>query len=207
MVIRSLMSRARKAPMRALFSVALLMGAIGVTVTTPLGPSTLTAMQQASDDLQDFLARSPGERGLIIGSKGKGKGVVFAGDPERAAEDEVLGKVFDLPEPETSDDIAGLVPPAEKADVPLASAPPSVVVPGGFVPGFAAIPPGGFGGTPPGGGGTGGTPPGNQPPGGGNPPVGAVPEPSTWILMIVGFLFAGAGMRRQRRRGQLNAYA
>ncbi|MBL8556893.1 MAG: PEPxxWA-CTERM sorting domain-containing protein [Phenylobacterium sp.] len=36
-------------------------------------------------------------------------------------------------------------------------------------------------------------------PGGGDPPVGGVPEPATWALMLVGFGAAGAGLRRRRR--------
>ncbi|WP_083800398.1 PEPxxWA-CTERM sorting domain-containing protein [Erythrobacter sp. SD-21] len=204
MVIRSLMSRARGARWRALAGAALLVGGAGLSILTPIGSSTLTAMQQAGDDLQDFLARSPGERGLVIGSKGKGKGLAFVPDPGRAAEDEVLGKVFDLPGEEPGDEVASFVPTDESPAVPLATAPPSLLIPGGFVPGFNTPPGGGVGFTPPGGGGTGGTPPGNPPPGnpppgGGNPPVGAVPEPSTWALMILGFMFAGGAMRRRNR--------
>jgi hypothetical protein len=60
-------------------------------------------------------------------------------------------------------------------------------------------PPGGGGGSPPGGG---GGPPG----GGGGPPPGspplvvtpAVPEPGTWMTMLMGFGFIGWSMRRQR---------
>jgi hypothetical protein len=60
-------------------------------------------------------------------------------------------------------------------------------------------PPGGGGGSPPGGG---GGPPG----GGGNPPPGppalvvtpAVPEPGTWMTMLLGFAFTGWSIRRQR---------
>jgi hypothetical protein len=43
-------------------------------------------------------------------------------------------------------------------------------------------------------------PPGWNPPGGGHPPGGggAVPEPATWGLMIVGFGLAGAALRRRK---------
>lgn len=34
----------------------------------------------------------------------------------------------------------------------------------------------------------------------GNPPVGPVPEPSTWAMMIVGFGVIGASLRRRRAR-------
>jgi hypothetical protein len=60
-------------------------------------------------------------------------------------------------------------------------------------------PPGGGGGSPPGGG---GGPPGG---GGGSPPgsppllvTPAVPEPGTWMTMLMGFAFIGWSMRRQR---------
>lgn len=39
------------------------------------------------------------------------------------------------------------------------------------------------------------------------PPVGAIPEPGTWALMLLGFGFVGAALRRQRRVGVTVSYA
>ena len=96
------------------------------------------------------------------------------------------------------------VPVAELAPV---SPPPLGAIllppPGGGVfvppPGGGVVTPPGGGGTPPGGGGTppggGGTPPGppDTPPG--PPPV---PEPGTWMTMILGFGMIGWSLRRGR---------
>ena len=38
-------------------------------------------------------------------------------------------------------------------------------------------------------------------------PIAAVPEPATWAMMISGFGAVGAGLRRNRRRGQASAAA
>lgn len=55
---------------------------------------------------------------------------------------------------------------------------------------------------PGGGGGHGSPPPTVKPPsgggGGGPPPVPGVPEPDTWLMMLVGFGLLGAYLRRQR---------
>jgi hypothetical protein len=74
------------------------------------------------------------------------------------------------------------------------SAAPGVVI-GGIGPGVGGGGGGGGGGGPgggnPGGGGDGGT---VVPP----PPVIAVPEPSTWMMMLIGFGLLGAGLRLRR---------
>ena len=73
------------------------------------------------------------------------------------------------------------------------SAAPGVVI-GGIGPGVGG-----------GGGGGGGGPGGGNPGGGGDggtvvppPPVIAVPEPSTWMMMLIGFGLLGAGLRLRR---------
>ncbi|MEN2785576.1 PEPxxWA-CTERM sorting domain-containing protein [Sphingomonas qilianensis] len=58
---------------------------------------------------------------------------------------------------------------------------------------------GGGGGTGGGGGGTGGGGGGGG--GGGAPPVSAVPEPSSWLLMVLSFGAVGVALRRRRARG------
>lgn len=81
----------------------------------------------------------------------------------------------------------------------VTGAPGFVASPGGGTPGT-----GGTGGTPATGGtpGTGGT--GNPNTGTNNPtPVSAVPEPSTWLYLLGGFLMIGGALRR-RRSGTLS---
>jgi hypothetical protein len=41
----------------------------------------------------------------------------------------------------------------------------------------------------------------------GNPDVGAVPEPSTWAMMLLGFGFVGGAMRSRRRQKVTVSYA
>ncbi|SEN61252.1 PEP-CTERM protein-sorting domain-containing protein [Sphingomonas gellani] len=81
---------------------------------------------------------------------------------------------------------------------------PGGISPGGGGGGGGPGPntPGGGGGTTPGGPGGGGVTPGGPGGGGLTPPgsVGAVPEPATWLTMILGFGVIGAVMRRARRR-------
>ena len=105
---------------------------------------------------------------------------------------------------EAAPTIAGAATPIPAAIAPLAS--PAAVIPaaaskGGFFIPPLFVPPGGGGGiilTPP------AAPP---PPGGGSPPpVPGVPEPSTWAMMIFGFLFVG-GLLRRRRRQELGSAA
>jgi hypothetical protein len=88
-------------------------------------------------------------------------------------------------------------PPSIVGNPPLLSSPPGTPtggngVPGGSTPGSGT--PSGGGGLPGGGGGT--------PGGGGTAPgvVGAVPEPGTWLTMILGFAIVGSIMRRARRQ-------
>ena len=92
------------------------------------------------------------------------------------------------------------VPVAELA--PVLPPPPGAILlppPGGGVfvppPGGGVVTPPGGGGTPPGGGG--GTPPGppDTPP---DVPPPAIPEPGTWMTMILGFGLIGWSLRRDR---------
>lgn len=107
---------------------------------------------------------------------------------------------------------AAVAPPLTVVDLAPAAAGSQATPAGGF-PGFgapaagtiggivlAALPPGGGAGAPPGGGG-GGAPPVGAPPGDVivSPPVSAVPEPGTWLTMLLGFAMIGSGLRRSRR--------
>lgn len=86
-------------------------------------------------------------------------------------------------------------PSAETAYVPTGfQSPPQV-----FQPQTSPTLPGGPNGG--GGGGGGDTPPTLQPPTGPKPP-GAVPEPATWAMLIVGFFGLGAQLRRSGRRAR-----
>lgn len=169
--------------------------------------------------LSEFINRSPGERGEVDRIKGIIKSMV---PPPEAPSPKVpsqraLGKIF-KPEPfgifalqegpiepliipiETLGTPAGLIPfgPATNASGSFGSG-------AGAGPGSLAVAP--FpsapsdGGGSSGGGGGGGTD--NPAP----PPVGAVPEPSTWALLLMGFFGVGFGLRRDhaatKQRGWL----
>lgn len=94
----------------------------------------------------------------------------------------------------------GFVPPS--GSIPEA---PPVLASSGPGPGVTPSGPGGSIGSFPGGGGGGGgggtitspSPPFDQ-----SPPVGVVPEPATWAIMIFGFGLIGNAMRRRNRQRQ-----
>lgn len=181
---------------------------------------------RASNALNSFIGRSPGERNeaALVAGKGKGKGRRAPREGlTRQPRERALGKVFDtpaaqdrvIPGEDTAVDDA-LIPPeallsqapaaAPIGSTPLASGPisgPPVTGGGGggFFPGIGG---GGGGGSPGGPGGPGGNPGGNPPPAGGGgggtpPPVPAVPEPATWATLLLGMAATGAMMRRRPR--------
>lgn len=137
------------------------------------------------DPLSLFAGRSPGEReGALLPTK-----LAKAGPEER-----VLSEVRDR-----DPGIGGALPP-DPGLLPDAALPGSRIgdgLPGGPAGGFAPFglpfaPPGGPGdGFIPGG----GTPPFVPPPT--NPPVSAVPEPGTWMVLILGFFAVGWAMRHR----------
>ena len=210
MVSNWFMNRAKDKRSRALALALGLCLFTGAAMVTPMGSSAVTAMQQAADELEDYLNRSPGERGAVLAGKGKGgKGAALASAsaPDGPSE-EALGKVFDMPTSDPVEEIAGTQAPPAEEGLPLAVA-PTVLAPGGLIPGGGG---GGFpgGGGIPGGGGPGGGGPGGGGGGGGGggpPPVGAVPEPSTWALLIMGFMFTGGMMRRANRAARTPVHA
>ena len=162
-------------------------------------------VNKGSNAVQAFLGRSPGERGAVDILKGKAKAMVSANDTPAGKPkptQRALGKTFDDPLVSLAGPLS-LAPAVEF--VPLDAGPSVAALPavalvgpvgsGGFPPGFGG---GGFiggGGGNSGGGGSGGD--GFLPPT--TPPVAAaVPEPSTWILLLMGFAAVGASLRRKK---------
>ncbi|WP_082992805.1 PEP-CTERM sorting domain-containing protein [Erythrobacter sp. QSSC1-22B] len=157
-------------------------------------------------------ARSPGERTKAELSKTKRSSDAASSlaEPADLVTERVLGKVFS---PATNDHL--VITPEElmaltPLGVPLAQFPDGDVAPraptflggplpvsgGGLGPGFIS------GGSSSGGGNGGGGSSGGG--GEGQPPappeqIPAVPEPSAWVLMLMGAAMCGASMRRQRR--------
>ena len=157
-----------------------------------------SVLAQASDTLKRFVDRSPGERGETDLIKSKVKrdfGGARALSPQRdGPQERALGKIFDTPPEDAVEQLS------DNPLGPLAlNDPDPSLVPLGDV--------GTFGGTPIGPGFPGGiatvVPPIAVDPGG-PPPIdpppavrGGVPEPGTWALMILGFAFCGAALRRR----------
>lgn len=143
--------------------------------------------------------RSPGERTQAELTKDKQRN---AAQPRQRA----LGKVRPaLPTPFVQA-LTTPVPPVVPEAVPVASLNPLVpsIVPAAILPPppvfIGGGGPGGGGGFPGGGGGPpgGGSPP-NVPPGVEVPPVvSPVPEPATWLTMILGFYILARALRKQR---------
>lgn len=177
--------------------------ALSLALGTALSLATFTgvdlanaAVQQAKA-LSDLLnARSPGERTQGMLSNTKHKRTVLA---ERGPD------ALDIQEPlknlgealaQTSPATLTLDARPEVADFAVELPPPSIFSPPG---GAVIVPPGG---TPGGPSGPPGQPPVNPPPNQpppNNPPPGpppALPEPATWMTMILGFAMVGHALRR-----------
>jgi hypothetical protein len=171
------------------------------------------------------------DAGALYNIKHKRRGLAHAGPTGIAPHERVLAATRMRPEPFPpgalpddlpladllSDQPVGMIgPDALPATGSTGGFGPSGGAPFGGVPLFSAGSPAGptstseilltdipTGDTP-----TGDTPPGGNPPGGnppgGNPPdvTAAVPEPSTWLMNIVG-LFAIAGVMRRNKRRQI----
>lgn len=166
------------------------------------------AARQVESVLAMLNLRSPGARatGNLVDTKPavaqpaqRALGKTFAPPRERA-----LGKVFPAQDAVVPGGEAPFVPPYQPDTLNLAS--PETPALSGPPPagGGGGLGDGGGGGLGDGGGGGGGSPGGGGPDGGGggggvDPPVAAVPEPSTWLLMIVAFGLCGSMLRRQRR--------
>jgi hypothetical protein len=153
-----------------------------------------------ADPLSLFAERSPGERGggALLSTKPPHERVLSeVRDRDPSAGDPPADPGFAV----TPEDLAALPggapgaagAPGDPGGDPLGNnffAPP---FPGG--PGGPPFLPAAFGG-----------PPGGPPPSGPIPPVidppgaGAVPEPATWAMLILGFFAVGAAIRRRERR-------
>lgn len=183
-------------------------------------PQGLLMASGGSTALAELLARSPGARvgGVALKAKERRAGLASvasaaspAGAEARAAVTPVASVLGAAATPEGA--VPGFAPGAFPADfvapgipVPAAGAPAA-----GAAPGFGGVPLPAVGGLPifvPGGGGGGGG--GTTPnPGGGTPvppPISTVPgvvpgipEPSTWLMLILGFGLTGGAMRRRPR--------
>jgi hypothetical protein len=188
---RSLPSRRRLALIAFAIAAPVALGSGAVLMNPQIRAS---AVAQAEDVLGLLQDRSPGERSFAILTKkvprAPGRVVEFPPpDVERG-----LGKVFP-PEPDNPG-LEFLTPP-EFALLEGPPGEPELSVP--ITPqGNLAVPPGGGAFAPPGI----FLPPGgsfvSEPPGGDSPltpPTPAVPEPSTWALLLIGFGLCGAAMR------------
>ena len=199
------MSRPRRASVAAA-AVLLASGAAFVGVSGPSGAVSIAAAA-VMDPMSVLSGRSPGARdaGALYQTKpGMARKVPTSRvrTPVRPAETGFVPVVPGLPvmDAEVPTGLLPGVPVETGLGPPIDLATPLVGGGGGFGPGVIGgggfIGGGGGGGvvTPPTGGGGTVTPPGD-----GGTPVSPVPEPATWLSMIVGFAFVGASMRRRRR--------
>jgi uncharacterized membrane protein YgcG len=193
-----------------------LVGAFTVPATDG-GPSYGVA---AARDIMALIAdRSPGERthGKLSNTKFAKQPRQFAKAALHAPQPEVLPGVMDaapriidpLVEPETPFSVAS--PPTEStAETPL---PP--IFTGGSSGGFVVVVDGGSSGGSSSGGGSGGGSSGGSSSGGESssggsssggtdtpPPPPIVPEPASWLMMIVGIGFVGTMLRRRKMPGR-----
>lgn len=184
----------------------LLLAAMSLTIPAFSGDAG-ALLAQTSDAISRFVGRSPGERDetdLLKGKTKKDRSLVdrLLGkrDTDGGPEQRALGKIFDTPPEEAVRQLGGDTLGPLALDTPGDALPIGDVGPAprgfgggpsGFPGGIATVVPGSPGGTTP------GEPP-VDPPGEG-PVVGAVPEPGTWALMIMGFAFCGAALRRRRK--------
>lgn len=181
--------------------------ALSIALGTAVGVASLTGVDLAgaaavqAQSLADLLkARSPGERMQGQLSNTKHKPLVLA---ERDAAPEIKSA------PKTLAEALAPVPATVTIEAPpqvpqmalVVPPPPGVVVlPGG---GIVPPPPGGTSPPPPGG--PPSQPPENPPPPPNQPPP--LPEPGTWMSMILGFGVAGWALRRAAAKGQLSGLA
>lgn len=195
-LIRHLRRKRRGIVRRRRHRLGIAIGAAAVALTAALGVASFTGTDLAgaaaarANNLMDLIdQRSPGTRTEARLTKMRR----MAMSPPQS---------FAPPVALTVDLASALTPPTPAAAaVGIVSPPPPTMQFAPSLPGGAFLsPPGGGGGPPGGGGGTpgggGGSPPGS-------PPIvtpevpGAVPEPGTWMTMLLGFGLMGWMLRRQ----------
>lgn len=211
-------SAGRKGPRKSLTAVALVAAFGGILFATE-APEGLIPGIGGSVALAELAARSPGVR--VGGVALKAKKPRMAALPVGEGDDAPAGLGPETPLANvlgTSAGPEGAVPgvgPFGPGGFPTDITNPGSSVPGAPVDQTGGVPGGpggpGFGGvfTPPIGGGGGGggvivTPPNPNPnpePEGPGPvtPIPGVPEPATWLTMIMGFGLVGHALRRRRR--------
>ena len=159
-------------------------------------------LQNTGDAVNSFIGRSPGERGATDVLKGKTKRVasrIGKGRDVTEPTQKALGKIFDKPvegvaSTATPQPVAGALPETVEFVAPVAGLPAfASVIPGVFTPVIGGGGGGSGGGGSGGGGGGGG---GISVPPPVPPVVNAIPEPSTWALLLLGFAAVGASLRR-----------
>ena len=197
--------RNAKLAMATLTIAALLSVSVGVALKASNSGSALSASMV---DVAGLLgARSPGSRTKadLIKSKQGDKGHFTPTESPVEDAERILGKVFPpgsrdrlVPAPEM---LLGHEIPPDQGIVSPGS--PGIEQLVGVLPPVPALARGGGGGGGGSGGGTGGGG-SSEGGGGGTPPiltpqVPAVPEPSTWALMLLGAAMCGASMRQQKR--------
>jgi hypothetical protein len=183
---------------------------LAVAAGTPLALQSLAShgfdvptLGTAQNLLAMLDARSPGERAKGALTATKVKKVAALAPHERA-----LGKIIRPAPTPPAEFVQAITPPAPKEVIPVAAPPVAL---GDVIPPVAAPPLGGGGGTgifitPPPGGGTPGSPGSPGSPGTPGTPETpsvpsvppAVPEPATWLMMLLGFGFVGSAMRRAK---------
>jgi hypothetical protein len=192
-------------------------GTVALLLLAAPAAELVGAQGAASEILRLLDARSPGERSNAQLAKGKPKKT--AADGRKDVSEQALGKVFP-PRESVTDTPEELLAKFVPAGVPSIAVPleiPSVgltdVAPPGDLP-ITGLPAligggGGSGGLPfvggglsvgGGGDGDGGTSGGGTPPVTTTPVTSAVPEPATWMMMILGFFACGWTMRRKERK-------
>jgi PEP-CTERM motif len=173
---------------------------------TPENAQSTAQSEDTFQTLSEFINRSPGERGAVS----RLKGVItseFAdrkdGQSPTAPSQRALGKIFE-PEPFTivsaqQIPLDLLTTPIEEIGTLATRVPfgPAIGSSSGNSAGENVIPGSLIVAPPTSSGGGGG---GNETPS--RPPVAAVPEPSTWTLILVGFFGTGFGLRRRHPKSQ-----
>lgn len=199
---------------RKVVAASLAFGCAALLVTTDFAQG-VAASARESVALAELAARSPGMRIGGVALKGKARRApAFARRPDSSTPGKeprasVLGTAVGPEGAAPSWLPAGTVGLPDSIVTPAVQDLPLPASPGSQGGGFAAPPFGGgviVGGGGGGGGGSGGTPPTSEVPGGETvippvivPPIAAVPEPGTWLMLIAGFGLMGAAMRRRKQ--------